>query len=217
MKYFVGIDPSINSTGICIMKYDGDKKIREDFIIIKPYNKEKSEDKQLTKKEKMANDDLSINFEYIFYDHEDCSLYDDNLFAEYWKTSNMVNLVTKIKEIVAEFTKDDRESLNILIEGISYGSKNRTKSIFDLAGLNYMVRNYFVNKDWCHFWIATPTSIKKFATGNGLAKKELMLDIFEKTHPEYLIIPKLDDLSDAWHMAQYVKKIEEKYSGLPTC
>lgn len=213
MKYFVGIDPSINSTGICVMKYTDDgNKIREDFIILKPYNKEKPEDKQLSKKEKIANDDLSINFEYMFYESEDISIYENNLWAEYWKSSNMINLVTKIKEIVADFTKDDRKSLAILIEGISYGSKTRTKSIFDLAGLNYMVRNYFVNKDWCNFWIATPTSIKKFATGNGLAKKELMLNIFEKTHPEYMIIPKIDDIADAWHMALYCKKIEEEYA-----
>ena len=211
MKYFVGIDPSINSTGICIIKYDGDKKIREDFIILKPYNKEKPEEKQLNKKEKKAQENMSINFEYIFYEYEDYLIYTDNLFSEYWKSVNMVNLVTKIKEIVADYTKDNRESLDILIEGISYGSKNRTKSIFDLAGLNYMVRNYFVERDWCNFWIATPTSIKKFATGNGLAKKELMLNIFEKTHPEYMIIPKLDDISDAWHMAIYAKKIHELY------
>ena len=36
MDVFVGIDPSLNSTGLCILKYDNEEKISEYFAIIKP-------------------------------------------------------------------------------------------------------------------------------------------------------------------------------------
>lgn len=209
MKYFVGIDPSINSTGICVMKYTDDgNKIREDFIILKPYNKEKPEDKQLSKKEKIANDDLSINFEYMFYESEDISIYENNLWAEYWKSFNMINLVTKIKEIVADFTKDDRKSLAILIEGISYGSKTRTKSIFDLAGLNYLIREKLIRNN-IKLNICPPAEIKKFASGKGNANKDILIEAFLVMFPQFSEIDKLDDLVDAYFMCKYAFTLEK--------
>ena len=47
MRVYVGIDPSINSTGICIMRYDGDKLCKTRFFIVKP--------NKLTRKEELVN------------------------------------------------------------------------------------------------------------------------------------------------------------------
>jgi Holliday junction resolvasome RuvABC endonuclease subunit len=206
VNYFVGIDPSMNSTGLCIQQYEGEQKIKENFFIIKP-----STDK-LTKKEKLA-EESSLYFEYIFYKAEDLKAYsDNNLFHEYWKSFNMIQLVKKIKETILEYTKLENDHIHIVIEGISYGSMSRTKSIFDLAGLNYMVRNYFIEKDNITFWIVPPAEIKKFTTGNGLAKKEAITHLFESSHPELKIIPKIDDIADAYFMACYSNELSKKWS-----
>lgn len=203
MQYFIGIDPSINSTGICIMKYDGDKKIREEFVIIKPCNSNKKKEKQLSKKELVAEDKI-INFEYVFYDSEDLKVYIDlGDFREYWKSYNMIRCAKKIKEIIKEYTKDNPEHISICIEGISYGSSIRTKSIYDLAGLNYLVREKFIEVEGYDFYIATPSEIKKFATGKGNNNKEIIENIFLMSHKEFNIIPKLDDIADAYFMARF--------------
>ena len=60
MTYFIGIDPSINSTGICIQKFNEEEKISEDFIILKPGDKDIPESKWLTKKEKLAEEQFDI-------------------------------------------------------------------------------------------------------------------------------------------------------------
>ena len=76
MIYYVGIDPSINSTGICIQKFDGDVKIKEDFIILKPADYNKLESKWLNKKEKEAENAIE-HFQYCFYEKRDLSIYKD--------------------------------------------------------------------------------------------------------------------------------------------
>lgn len=205
MEYFVGIDPSINSTGICIRKYDGDELIKEDFIILTP-------ERKLTKKEKTAQENVD-NFEYIFYKHEDLKLYSfNNHFSEYWKSYNMISCANAIKEVIKEFTKDNPEKIHIIMEGISYGSSIRTRSIFDLAGLNYLVRDKFIGKNDNKYMITivTPSEVKKFASGNGNCKKELIVELFKCSHPEFEVIPKLDDISDAWYMSNYSSVLTNK-------
>ena len=213
MIYFIGIDPSMNSTGICIQKYNDENKVYEDFIILKPVDKNKSETKWLNKKEKTAEDNLS-NFQYCFYPKVDISIYkDNNHFSEYWKSNNMCLCAKTISDIVNEFTKDNPEKIYIVMEGISYGSSVRTKSIFDLAGLNYLIREKFIEKYNIIFTIATPSNIKKFASGNGNCNKDIMVNLFKGVYPEYDIIPKIDDISDAWFMSNYAKEIYKMYGN----
>lgn len=200
MEYFVGIDPSINSTGICIRKYDGENFVKENFVILTPNRK-------LTKKENTANDSI-FNFEYVFYDSEDLKTYSGmNHFSEYWKSWNMICCAKAIKDVVKEFTKDNPEKISIVLEGISYGSSVRTRSIFDLAGLNYLVREKFIEKENIIVTIATPSEIKKFASGNGNCNKEVIVSLFKASHPELEIVPKIDDISDAWFMSNYAKNV----------
>jgi len=206
VEYFIGIDPSMNSTGLCIQKYEGEKKIREDFFIIRPSTNE------LKKKEKLAEEQCK-DFQYVFYDADDLKLYNDNnLFHEYWKSYNMIKLVDKIKEIILEYTKGRNKQIHIVIEGISYGSMSRTKSIFDLAGLNYMIRSYFVEKEGITFWIVPPSEIKKFTTGNGAANKDSMIHLFEASHSHLISIPKIDDIADAYFMSCYSMELYKKWS-----
>ena len=212
MQYFIGIDPSINSTGICIQKYDGNIKIKEEFIIIKPGDTEKPESKWLVKKEKVAEESLS-NFQYCFYPKMDLTPYKelDNNFGEYWKSWNMIMCAKTIYDVINEFTKDNPKYISIVIEGISYGSTQRTKSIFDLAGLNYLIREKFIGKEIgttnVIFTIATPAEIKKFASGKGNNNKDIMIDMFLGSHKEFSILPKIDDIADSFFMAGYAKRL----------
>lgn len=201
MEIFVGIDPSLNSTGLCLQFYEDNKMVKDIFYIIKP--------NKLTKREQTAQDTL-INFDYVLYNKIDLNMYkDNNLFYEYWKTVNMISIVKKIKECIYDNIQGRKQyKLYIVQEGISYGSSARTKSVFDLAGLNYMIRNEFIEKENIAFFIAPPTHIKKFATGIGNCKKELIIELFKSVEPKLAEkLPKVDDIADAYYMSKFARQI----------
>lgn len=201
---YVGIDPSINSTGITIARYENDVETEIKFYIIK--------NGKLTKRESAANDSID-NFEYIIYNKIDLTQFkDDNHVFEYYKTKNMVEVVNTIYDLILNEVKKYSAIVNVVIEGISYGSSIRTKSIFDLAGLNYMIRYKLITSDIQHLnlSIATPSNIKKYATGKGNANKESIMTIFKYIFPEMQNIPKLDDIADSYFMAMFSRDIECK-------
>lgn len=201
---YIGIDPSINSTGITIARYENDVEVEIKFYIIK--------NGKLTKRESAANDSID-NFEYIIYNKIDLTQFkDDNHVFEYYKTKNMVEVVNTIYDLILNEVKKYSAIVNVVIEGISYGSSIRTKSIFDLAGLNYMIRYKLITSDIQHLnlSIATPSNIKKYATGKGNANKESIMTIFKYIFPEMQNIPKLDDIADSYFMAMFSRDIECK-------
>ena len=201
---YVGIDPSINSTGITIARYENNVEVEIKFYIIK--------NGKLTKRESAANDTID-NFEYIIYNKIDLTQFkDDNHVFEYYKTKNMVEVVNTIYDLILNEVKKYTSVVNVVIEGISYGSSIRTKSIFDLAGLNYMIRYKLITSDIQHLnlSIATPSNIKKYATGKGNANKESIMTIFKYIFPEMQNIPKLDDIADSYFMAMFSRDIECK-------
>ena len=126
----------------------------------------------------------------------------------------MVNLIDTIyNTIVNEMEKymnDEYFESFILMEGISYGSSIRTKSVFDLAGLNYLIR-YKLIKVFNHskFTIVPPSELKKFTTGKGNANKEIIIELFKILYPN-LTVPKLDDIADAYFMisSTYISSCE---------
>ena len=201
---YVGIDPSINSTGITIARYENNVEVEIKFYIIK--------NGKLTKRESAANDSID-NFEYIIYNKIDLTQFkDDNHVFEYYKTKNMVEVVNTIYDLILNEVKKYTSAVNVVIEGISYGSSIRTKSVFDLAGLNYMIRYKLITSDIQHLnlSIATPSNIKKYATGKGNANKESIMTIFKYIFPEMQNIPKLDDIADSYFMAMFSRDIECK-------
>lgn len=199
---YVGIDPSVNSTGVCISVYDdNDNLLEEKFYIVKP--------DKLTKKEDAAESKHISKFAYLLYDKEPTNT-DNNSDNERNKAINFMQIVEKVRSII--FQTDYRyyrmNRIYICQEGISYGSSTRTKSIFDLSGLNFMFREMVINSSRgfkpVTLIVATPGEIKKFATGNGNANKELLLECFKATYPDF-DIPKMDDIADAYFMAKYAR------------
>lgn len=208
MDIFIGIDPSLNSTGVCILLYDGDIKQHEYFYIIKP--------NKLSRKELAIHDDYKNypDFDYILYNKTDLKDITDNHKHEWEKTQNFRSALTEIIHIISEHCHDD-DKVYIVQEGISYGSTLRTKSVFDLAGLNYMLRDRLIKlctnryEDF-KITIAPPTEIKKFATGSGNCKKEALIENFKILFPKYLNLPKVDDICDAYYMALFAKYLYNK-------
>jgi crossover junction endodeoxyribonuclease RuvC len=59
----------------------------------------------------------------------------------------------------------------VALEGFSYGSKGR--AVFDIAGLGWVVR-LDLHRHGIPYADVSPSSLKKYATGNGNAGKPLM-------------------------------------------
>ena len=150
-------------------------------------------------------------FSYVIYDKRNTTS-GTNIENERNKAINFISIVENIKKIIA--TTDCRygkmNKIYICQEGISYGSRIRTKSIFDLAGLNFMIRSMVIEMSKgfkpVELIVGTPGEIKKFATGNGNANKDLILSCFKMIYPE-LDLPKLDDIADAYFMGMFAKKV----------
>lgn len=190
MKSFIGIDPSINSTGICIHEFDdNDKLLNIHFFIVKPNKLKKKEEK------------LSIhNFAFVLYNKEDISKHKEYHRQEYYKTVNLINLADAIINTILPYIN---ENTIIVMEGISYGSSQRTKSIYDLAGLNYLIRNRVLQYKIKELFICPPSEIKKFAAGKGNAQKDIISTGFSILFPEFEQLDKIDDIADAYYMSKY--------------
>lgn len=200
---YVGIDPSINSSGVYVrVESSNGELLEEKFYIIKG--------DKLTKKENAAELKNLAVFSYVIYDKQNTTT-GTNIENERNKALNFMFIVTAIKEIIGttDYRYGRMNKIYICQEGISYGSRTRTKSIFDLAGLNFMIRSMVIEmgkgyKD-VKLIVGTPGEIKKFATRNGNANKDLILSCFKAIYPE-LDLPKLDDIADAYFMGMFAKK-----------
>ena len=88
----------------------------------------------------------------------------------------------------------------IFIEGYSFMSKGR--SIFNLGELGGVFR-LILAKNWGGYYEIPPTSLKKFVTGKGNAKKQIML---EQTFRKYGLgseTLKDDNQVDAYGLARF--------------
>ena len=201
---YVGIDPSINSSGIYVrVESSIGELLEEKFYIIKG--------DKLSKKEDAAELKNLAVFSYVIYDKQNTTN-GTNIENERNKAINFISIVENIKKIIAttDFRYGKMNKIYVCQEGISYGSRIRTKSIFDLAGLNFMIRSMVIEMGKgfkpVELIVGTPGEIKKFATGNGNANKDLILSCFKMIYPE-LDLPKLDDIADAYFMGMFAKKV----------
>ena len=95
---------------------------------------------------------------------------------------------------------------SIYIEGPSFGSTGAF--VLQMGALHYYLRIFLLKKD-TDFKIVSPGDLKKFVTGKGNAKKELMLkNVFKKWGADF------DDnnLADAYSLARYA--LEDYKNGL---
>lgn len=179
----IGLDLSINSTGICI-NTDG----MCDYYIIAS---------KLTKKQMMFTHPHVHILNYIKNQPEG-----EYHVKEAIKTYNINNIVNMIEHVI--FNKLDSKKIDVVnIEGISFGSTG-SAALIDLSGLNYMVRKMLLDHN-VPFNIISPTQNKKFATGNGSAEKDVMIDAWKRLDNNISDITeiKIDDLADAYFLSCY--------------
>ena len=91
MEIFIGIDQSINSTGITIQKFDEEVLLDKKFYII--------HNSKLTKKEIAAEEALN-NFEYILYDKLEKANSSSNSEYEAFKMQNAINISENIIDLI---------------------------------------------------------------------------------------------------------------------
>lgn len=202
MNVFIGIDPSINSTGITIRTDTGFCR----FFIIKG--------DKLTKKEKNAQSDNSEIFEYYLYQKENVKDTNNAHERELAKAHNLSTIADTIYNIIEELLQQFRktstiDSVTICMEGISYGSIH-SAAVMDLAGLNYLIRDRLHHHTVVGTLLVTPPAeVKRFYTGSGNANKQLMISTFKGSFPDFEL-PKLDDICDSEAMAKYARDWFEK-------
>lgn len=84
----------------------------------------------------------------------------------------------------------------VLIEGISFGSTGEGAA--QLAALNYFIRIFLLNNNIPYSSI-TPTNLKKFVTGTGQCKKNLMLkEVYKKWGEDF----QDDNICDSYSLAR---------------
>lgn len=203
-RIHIGIDPSINSTGLVIRAGNIAK-----FYIFKGNThellKNGEEKNPLTKAERAAQEAGHVR--YMLYDKYPTSKEYTSEENEYRKTVSFINLVSIISDVIhTELSSymlqvDSRPEITVAIEGISYGSASHTTAVFDLAGLNYMIRmTVFATCPNASIKICTPAHLKKYTTGMGNANKDLMINAFRTICPE-IDVPKIDDIADAYFLS----------------
>jgi len=189
MTHFtIGIDPSINSTGICVHQVGTDHNI---YYIISSKSTKKSVDYC----ERLDN----INI--IPYKKEETKGIEQYWKKEQIKTHN-ISLVSKEIDRILCYYKINGEIDRITMEGVSYGSVQGA-AIVDLSFLNATIRQNF---DGINYYIVSPKEVKKYAVGNGNAEKDVMIMSWKKLDKSISNLPdwlKVDDLADAYFMAHY--------------
>ena len=178
----MGIDPSINCTGICIC--DTLTNNHTYYMIVS----------KRTKKMREFKHDAVYIKEYFKKDSNNGEYH----IKEYNKAQNILDIVHYIKDIM-RWHKPDL----VQMEGVSYGSTG-SAALVDLSGLNFSIRMMLIEEN-VDFNILAPTAVKKFAVGNGAADKNVMIASWKKLDKkiENIVDIKVDDLADSFFIAHY--------------
>jgi Holliday junction resolvasome RuvABC endonuclease subunit len=178
----IGIDPSINSTGICIKR--GKKTL---YYIITS---------KMTKKMKAFQ---SHCITYLPSEKQEAK---NEAYStkENVKFCNIYSICEHIYNILSELNGKEVE---VYMEGVSYGSVG-SAALVDLSFLNASIRMTLKRLN-IPFTIVSPTSLKKFACANGQADKFLMIDAWKRMDKNISDIKdiKIDDLADSYFLACY--------------
>lgn len=173
----IGLDLSINSTGVCILQPDKEPI----YYIITP---------KLTKKQQSINHN---RFQYKTYEK---SIKNDS--------HNIRYISNEISQIINVFARNnDGYEIQVIIEDVAMGA--RSSSIITLSLLNGYIRAMLDNLNIPYKTIP-PTQWKKELLGNGSADKETIGFSWSKLDPtmyNYMISNKLPyfDISDAFFLA----------------
>lgn len=182
---YIGIDPSINSTGVCV------GGVCNHYYIITS---------KMTKKMKAFSHPHITYLPYNKPDHTNLEYSE----KENVKFNNILNICNHIYNIIVALIQDNSESdIEVYMEGVSYGSTG-SAALVDLCFLNSAIRMTLRQLD-VKFTIVSPTSLKKFACANGQADKSVMIDAWKRMDKNISSVSdvKIDDLADSYFLSRY--------------
>jgi len=134
----------------------------------------------------------------------DGNLISKNLIKSKPSGDKPIDELNRIKKIVYEIRSHLTGTfIDIaVIENLAFGVKNAT-SLTQLAALNYFTRELLAYDSGLGyhvpFILVAPTSLKKFITGSGIAKKDVMM---METYKRYGVTLLNDNECDAYGLAQ---------------
>lgn len=110
----------------------------------------------------------------------------------------ILKIVDEIETVIMDYDNQDTQPIDIaVIEGLAFMVRNAT-ALVQLSALNYMVRAKLMDYK-IPFVIVAPTSLKKFVTGSGASKKDVML---METYKRYDVSILNDNECDAFGLAK---------------
>jgi len=157
--------------------------------------------------------DPSFNGFAIVVLDQDANIIEQKLFASDSQKEPEDRLIELEKEF--KFVPNIMCLHSVCIEGPSYASQGAY--ILQMGALHFMIR-IMLKKKGVDFKIVAPGTLKKFVTGDGRAKKDLMLlKVFKKWGVEF----DNDNLADAYSLARMAledfkngnKQVPEQNSG----
>ena len=165
MKVFIGIDLSLNSTGICIIKENTIK-------VISIFKTENNIEKIFEKKDHFSLLKKCGDVKIILEGKKNIS----NEEYHVKERSKILSFIRLNELIINSIKEEITEETYIGMEGISFGSTGN--SLVDISMVTGILRKDLINNlggNTERFFVLPPTSIKKFA-GKGNFKK---IDMFE--------------------------------------
>lgn len=215
MSIFIGIDLSLNSTGICIIREDRNK-------IVSIFKTENNIEKIFTRDDHFS---LLNNCEEVNIILEPKSKQEE---AEYHirERSKISSFIRLTDLIINSIENEIGEETYIAMEGISFGSTGN--SLIDISMATGILRKELIERlgrNTDNFFVFSPTAIKKFA-GKGNFKKIDMFDAIIKesdfdsefinilrNNREMCVTPKgivkkpIEDMIDSVWVARFLKSV----------
>lgn len=187
MKTHIGIDPSINSTGLVIRRGE---EIQYYLVTSKVVKKYSQSVKQIPNNKIISDKDS------------------DYSTVEMNKIASVENQVSVIKSIIEDNTTSEDE-LIVSIEGYVMNSPRfGLGRLLDLVALSTSIKSYLMSID-AQVNIVPPKSLKQRYAGNGNAKKEIMVSVFLSKVKDFDELGKIDDIADAHALSEWADETIE--------
>ena len=204
----MGIDQSITGTGVVIFDTDKDEVLHKRVITPPTDIVKYAKEKEFESSEWMNLDVYKEGL--IDLGGKNLIKVKDRTKAQ--KKLFKLNNETRFKYIIAELAEmlKNYNVERVGMEGIAFGGSGMTSTLSELLGyIKCLTLLFGVD----HKTIII-TTVKKFATGKGNALKPAMMEAVEDKHKEFLFDDDIlekneDDISDAYHIAQYISTLSD--------
>lgn len=208
---YLGVDQSLASTGWCITNAAGDL-IDYDLLRISPASDPKNKKREIP--------ELHPALEAVVGGGEEWLTHNKPM-QQYFMAAAVRNMMRNMHIRYNCTRLSENHVMHVCLEGLGFGSTGDAAR--SLAGLQFMLIDGFYDAFADDYMIkfadptlrvATPTTVKKFATGKGNASKEEIFDALpDRIKEEFSKIPKSKgryDLADAYWLSRYGYEMKGK-------